>query len=302
MVPADVDWACEGVHKHRPHYGAKRGGLATHRGQGDGPNPSQPRLELPARMVAVIADFVQRGLAAWWAPALAFAAGLVSFASPCVLPLVPGYLTFVIGDQAGPERAGWRRRLLSIALFVLGFSVVFTVIGGFTAGSVARWLKSSVGQRVAGLVVIAFGAFMLLYAFRVGAAWLYREERPLLLRVRPGAASAFPLGMAFAVGWTPCIGPVLGAILTLAAAQGTTGRTLLLLFAYSLGLGLPIFLLGMGMRWGMGASRFISRNYRWIAGAGGLVMATIGILLISGVWVRLLVPLLRLVNRFTPAI
>ena len=105
--------------------------------------------------------------------------------------------------------------------------------------------------------------------------------------------------MAFAVGWTPCIGPVLGAILTLAAAQGTTGRTLLLLFAYSLGLGLPIFLLGMGMRWGMGASRFISRNYRWIAGAGGLVMATIGILLPSGVWVRLLVPLLRLVNIYT---
>ena len=108
--------------------------------------------------------------------------------------------------------------------------------------------------------------------------------------------------MAFAIGWTPCIGPVLGAILTLAAAQGTTGRTLVLLFFYSLGLGLPIFLLGMGMRWALGASRFMSRNYRWIAGTGGVLMATIGVLLISGVWVRLLAPLLRLVNRFTPPI
>jgi cytochrome c-type biogenesis protein len=98
----------------------------------------------------------------------------------------------------------------------------------------------------------------------------------------------------------PCICPVLGAILTLAAAQGTTVRALMLLFFYSLGLGLPIFLLGMGMRWTMDASRLICRNYRWIAGAGGVVMATIGILLITGVWVRLLAPLLRLVNRFTP--
>jgi len=92
------------------------------------------------------------------------------------------------------------------------------------------------------------------------------------------------------------------AILTLAAAQGTTVRTLLLLFFYSLGLGLPIFLLGLGMRWAMGASRFISRNYRWIAGTGGVLMVTIGVLLISGVWVRLLAPLLRLINRFTPPI
>jgi cytochrome c-type biogenesis protein len=149
---------------------------------------------------------------------------------------------------------------------------------------------------------VAFGLFMVLYALRARLPWLYREDRLLLSRVRPGAAGAFPLGMAFAVGWTPCIGPVLGAVLTLAAAQGTTGRTLLLLLFYSLGLGLPIFLLGMGMSWMMGASRFISRNYRWIAGIGGVMMAAIGVLLITGVWVRLLSPLLRLVNRFTPPI
>jgi len=248
----------------------------------------------------MIADIAQRGVLEWWAPLLAFAAGAVSCASPCVLPLVPGYVAFVTGGDSSPE--GARKAALPLLLFIAGFTVVFTFVFGFAASSISRWLRLPTGQRLAGAVVLGFGLFMLLYALRARLPWLYREERPLLLRVRPGAASAFPLGMAFAVGWTPCIGPVLGAILTLAAAQGTTGRTLLLLFAYSLGLGLPIFLLGMGMRWGMGASRFISRNYRWIAGAGGLVMATIGILLISGVWVRLLVPLLRLVNRFTPAI
>jgi len=248
----------------------------------------------------VIADVAQRGVLEWWAPLLAFAAGAVSCASPCVLPLVPGYLAFVTGGGSPAE--GTRRAAGPILLFIAGFTVVFTFVFGFAASSVGRWLRLPTGQRIAGAVVIAFGLFMVLYAFRARVPWLYREERPLLSKVRPGPAGAFPLGMAFAVGWTPCIGPVLGAILTLAAAQGTTGRTLILLFFYSLGLGLPIFLLGMGMSWAMGASRFISRNYRWIAGTGGVLMATIGVLLITGVWVRLLAPLLRLVNRFTPPI
>src|SRR6266566_6652610 len=115
---------------------------------------------------------VTRGVQEWWAPLLAFAAGVVSFASPCVLPLVPGYLSFIAGDQARP-RADWRARLLPTVLFVLGFSVVFTVIGGFTASSVSRWLKSQAGQRVAGVVVLGFGLFMLMYATRLGMAWLY---------------------------------------------------------------------------------------------------------------------------------
>jgi cytochrome c-type biogenesis protein len=250
-------------------------------------------------VIGVIAGVVQHALQSWWAPALAFAAGTVSCASPCVLPLLPGYVAFVAGGQA-PERG--RQTMTPILLFILGFTVVFTFVFGFAAGSVSRWLRLPVGQRLAGSFVFGFGLFMLLYAVGARVPWLYREERPLLSRIQPGKAGAFPLGMAFAIGWTPCIGPVLGAILTLAAAQGGTLRALLLLFLYSLGLGLPILLLGAGMRWVMGASRFISRNYHWIAGAGGAAMMTIGVLLISGLWVRLLVPLLRLVNRFTPAI
>jgi cytochrome c-type biogenesis protein len=248
----------------------------------------------------LIAEIVDTGLRSSWAPALAFAAGTVSCASPCVLPLIPGYVAFVSGGHAPEE--GRRAAALPILLFILGFTIVFTFVFGFAASSFSRWLRLPVGQRIAGAFVLSFGVFMLLYAVRVRVPWLYREGRPILSRLHPGKASALPLGMAFAIGWTPCIGPVLGAVLTLAAAQGATARTLLLLFFYSLGLGLPIFLLGMGMRWGMGTSRFISRNYQWFAGVGGAVMATIGVLLISGVWVRLLVPMLRLVNRFTPAI
>jgi cytochrome c-type biogenesis protein len=234
----------------------------------------------------------------WWGPVLAFAAGVVSFASPCVLPLIPGYLAFVSGG--GSSRG--RRDLAPILLFVLGFTIVFTLLFGFAATSVSRWLRMPAGQRVAGAFVFALGAFMFLYSLRAPIGWLYREGRPLLSRATPGRSGALPLGMAFAVGWTPCIGPVLGSILTLAAAQGGTVRTVILLLSYSLGLGVPIVLLGLGAQWMLGASRFLSRHYHLVARVGGAAMMTIGLLLVSGLWLRLLGPVFRLVNRFTPAI
>jgi len=252
----------------------------------------------------MMADAAQ-GVGKWWGPAIALAAGAVSFISPCVLPLVPGYLAFVAGGEEarGSTSQGARRRqLLPILLFILGFSVVFTVVFGFAASTISGWLKGSVGQKVAGALVLAFGVFLILYALRLGFPWLYREGRPLLARVKPGPAGAFSLGMAFAVGWTPCIGPVLGAILILAESQGGAARAILLLAFYSLGLGIPFFLVGIGIRRLMGMFRFFSRNYHWIAGASGVAMAAIGILLITGAWTKLLDPLLRLVVRFTPVI
>jgi cytochrome c-type biogenesis protein len=243
---------------------------------------------------------VGAGVTDWWGPLLAFAAGLVSFVSPCVLPLVPGYLAFVTGGES-PSRDG-RKPLVPILLFILGFALVFTVIGGFTASALTRWLKSSTGERLAGAIVLAFGVFMLLYALRLGVPWLYREERPFLTRVRPGRAGALPLGMAFAVGWTPCIGPVLGAILTLAANQGSPARSILLLFFYSMGLGVPFLLVGLGVHRLLGALRFFSRNYHWFAGFSGVAMAAIGILLLTGQWNRLIAPLLEEIQRFTPAL
>lgn len=241
---------------------------------------------------------------AWWGPALAFAAGIVSFASPCVLPLVPGYLSFVTGEGAvvQSDRELARRPLLPVLLFILGFSLVFTVVFGFGASAASRFIRSDTGQRVAGAFVIAFGVFMLLYALRARVTWLYREERPLLSRVRPGPAGAFPLGMAFAVGWTPCIGPVLGAVATLALNQGSTVRAVGLLLAYSAGLGLPFFLVGLGVTKMMGAFRFFSRHYRVFAAISGVIMVAIGVLLVTGLWVQLLSPVLNEVNRFSPPI
>jgi cytochrome c-type biogenesis protein len=245
----------------------------------------------------MIADFVQTGLSSWWAPALAFAAGVVSFASPCVFPLVPGYLSFVSGGQADEED----RSVLPILLFIAGFAAVFSALGAFT--QVLRpVLTDPIAVRIAGGVILAFGVIMLLYAFRLGWPGLYAERRPFLTRVRPGPAGAFPLGMAFAAGWTPCIGPVLGGLLTLAAAQGGSVRAAALLFIYSLGLGLPFLLIGLGVRRLLGALSFVKRNYHWIAGASGAVMVVIGVLVMTGLWIRLLAPLLRVINRFQPPV
>jgi cytochrome c-type biogenesis protein len=245
-------------------------------------------------------------LTAWWAPFLAFAAGIVAFASPCVLPLVPGYLSLVTASDAGsgsvpsPKRRT-RPTALPIVLFVAGFSVVFTSLGAF-AGLFVPLVRSSMGQRVAGLVVLGAGVFLLLYALRAGSASLYVERRPLLARIRPGGATAFPLGMAFAAGWTPCIGPVLAGTLALASAQSDPARSALLLFAFSMGLGVPFVLIGLGIGGLMRRLGFFQRHYRAIAGVSGWVLVAIGVLLVTGVWVRIMSPLLRLVNSFEPPI
>jgi cytochrome c-type biogenesis protein len=245
----------------------------------------------------VVADVVQRGLASWWAPALAFAAGVVSFASPCVFPLVPGYLSFVAGGEAKEEQ----RPVGPILLFIAGFATVFTLLGAFT-GSVQKILRSSAGIRISGLIIVAFGVLMILYALRIGSPSLFAERRPLLSKVRPGRVWAFPLGVAFGAGWTPCIGPVLAGVLAIAAAQGGSLRGALLLFTYSAGLGLPFLLVGLGIRRLMGALAFVRRNYHWIAGVSGVVMVTIGTLVATNLWTRVLGPVLRAINRYTPPI
>ena len=245
----------------------------------------------------MLADFVQEGLASWWAPALAFAAGVVSFASPCVFPLVPGYLSFVAGGEAREER----RPLVPILLFIAGFGVVFTLLGAFT-GAMTRILRSPVGIRVSGGVMIGFGVLMVLYALRLGSPSLFTERRPLLERVRPGRAWAFPVGVAFGAGWTPCIGPVLAGVLAIAAAEGGSARGAFLLFWYSAGLGLPFLLVGLGIRRLMGALRVVKRNYHWFAGVSGVVMIGIGVLVATNAWTRLLVPVLRAIERFQPPI
>jgi cytochrome c-type biogenesis protein len=238
-------------------------------------------------------------LSAWWAPGLAFAAGVVSCASPCVLPLLPGYLSFVSAASGREER----RPVIPMLMFVLGFALVFTALGAFSKVFVPVF-RSEWGQRVAGFLVVAIGLMMVLYALRLGSSVLFEERRPLLSRIRPGPVGAVPLGMAFAVGWTPCIGPVLAGILGLALAQGGGAWGAVLLFFYSLGLGLPFVLIGLGVRRLTGALSFVKRNYHWFAGLGGSLLIVIGVLLATNLWVPLLSRLgvLRWVQGFTPPI
>jgi cytochrome c-type biogenesis protein len=242
----------------------------------------------------MIADVVETGLSSWWAPALAFVAGVVSFASPCVLPLVPGYLGFVTGGRA-TEGEG-RRPLVPMLLFILGFTIVFTLLGAF-AGSFVRFFRDPWFQRVAGALVVILGLLMLGYALRRGSPGLYAERRPLLERVRPGTVGALPLGIAFAAGWTPCIGPVLGGILAIAASGGTAKGAGLLL-VYSIGLGLPFLLIGLGVDRLMRALGLIRRHYRVIAGVSGALLVTVGVLVMTGLFRQLIAPL----SRFTPGL
>ena len=243
----------------------------------------------------MIADIVQTGLSSWWAPALAFAAGLVSCLSPCVWPLLPGYVSFITGEQIVGEESGVDRGPLApMLLFILGFTIVFVLLGAFSSTFV-KVFKGTTGQRVGGAIVITFGVLMIGYALRRGSLALYAERRPFLARVRPGTVGAVPLGMAFAAGWTPCIGPVLGSILAI-AASGSTARAVLLLVSYSAGLGVPFLLVGLGVTRFMGAFDWVKRRYTAIAIVSGSLMVVVGVLLFTGEFTRIVAPL---ADRFT---
>jgi cytochrome c-type biogenesis protein len=243
-------------------------------------------------MLAVSTD----ALGQWYAPAVALLAGVVSFASPCVFPLVPGYLSYITGQSILDADVDRRRRLLPIWLFVLGFSVVFTLYGAF-ASTFVQVFKGTLGLRIAGAVVIVIGLVMLAYAFGRGPVWLFADRRPFLGKVQPGVAGAFPLGMAFAAGWTPCLGTILSGILAIAAAQ-SAARGAFLLFVYSLGIGIPFVLLGLGVQWLTGTLGWIKRHYAAIAGVSGALLVVIGVLIATGSFTRIVAPLLR----FTPGL
>src|SRR5215211_3736150 len=206
--------------------------------------------------------------------AVAALAGFVSFASPCVLPLVPGYLSYMSGvsgqdvERRGDRRAG--RVVAGAALFVLGFSLVFVALGA-ALGAVTSWLV------LAGVIRPGF---------------LYRERRLRADKVPGGLAGALPLGMVFGLGWTPCIGPTLGAVLGLAAVGGGGARRgALLLFAYSVGLGVPFLVAALGFRRALGRFPALRARFRLFELAGGGMLVVIGLLLLTGLWDTLLTQL-----------
>lgn len=205
---------------------------------------------------------------------LAFAAGLLSFATPCVLPLVPGYLSAVSGSPVG---AGGRRVLLASLPFVAGFTLVFVALGaaaGAAGGLVGENRRLLLG--VAGVLVVALGfAFMGLLPF----PFLDRLAAPGLVEGARSSGSTALLGAAFAVCAAPCVGPVLGSILALASEGQTVAQGTLLLLVYSAGLALPFLVVGLGFTRALGAFRWLRDRYGVLRVASGALLVAVGLLL-----------------------
>jgi cytochrome c-type biogenesis protein len=221
---------------------------------------------------------------------LALLAGLVSFASPCVLPLVPGYLGYVGGLDSG-EKGGRRRLLLGAALFVLGFSIVFVVFSVLfgTAGLLLRpWLDLII--RIAGVLLIVMGL-----VFIGQVSFLQRTIKPSW-KIATGLGGAPLLGIVFGLGWT------LVAIYTLSLDQGDPVRAALLGVAFCLGLGIPFLLVALGLGWVTASVGWLRRNVRIINIVGGAILVLIGILMVSGLWRALMSELQAVINGFVPAI
>ena len=212
---------------------------------------------------------------------IALLAGLVSFASPCVVPLVPGYLGYVSG-MAGADVASKRARprlVMGVLLFIAGFTLVFLVYTAL-AGAAGAWLRAWQDPitRVLGVVLIVMGL-----VFVGQFTFLQRQFKPSW-RPATGLAGAPLLGIVFGLGWTPCIGPALAAVLTLSLSTESVGRGALLGLAYCVGLGIPFLVVALGFGWVTGSLAFLRRHIRTINLIGGGLLIVIGLVMVSGLW------------------
>jgi len=233
--------------------------------------------------------------ALWLAIPLALAAGLVSFLSPCILPLVPGYLGF-IGGAAGVStgsgaqtatatqaRTQRRRMLLGVLLFIAGFTLVFvaiTALSGTFGAFVLQW--SDLITRIFGALIIVMGFVFL------GFFGFAQREMRLHLQSTTGLVGAPLLGIALGLSWAPCTGPTLGAIVALSFNAGDPWRAALLGVAYSLGLGIPFLLVALGFGWATSATAFIRRHIRTVNIIGGALLILLGVLMVTGVWTQIM--------------
>jgi cytochrome c-type biogenesis protein len=246
------------------------------------------------------------------AAAVAALVGLISFASPCVLPLVPGYLSYVtglVGSGAAPAPAPpsgavipahpsspggtatavrtdvppRARMVLGASLFVLGFTAVFVAFGA-AFGGLGRLMvqHADLLNRVFGVVTIVVGLAFL--------GWLPLLQRTKRLSARPvaGLAGAPLLGIVFGLGWTPCLGPTLSAVYSLAFSEATATRGAILSVAYCIGLGVPFVLVALGARWAVGATSYLRRHARTVTRFGGAVLVLVGLLLLTGAWTEMM--------------
>jgi len=216
----------------------------------------------------------------------AFAAGFLSFVSPCVLPLIPGYISFVSGvsvdemrGDAAPATSRLQVFLTSLA-FVIGFSIVFVALGA-SATAIGKFMfsKLPILSKIAGVILIIFGLHTM-GVFRL--AFLEAEKRVHADRKPAGPLGAMLVGVAFAFGWTPCIGPILGGILAIAGSKNSVGEGITLLAVYSLGLGIPFLLTSLAINQFFGAAKRIRRYYHAIELVSGALLIAIGVLIITG--------------------
>ena len=212
----------------------------------------------------------------------AFGAGLLSFISPCVLPLVPGYLSYISGlslDEMRDAAVARRQVVLSSLAFILGFSIVFVSLGA-AASAIGQFLlaQQAILSRIAGAIVIVFGLHTM-GVLRI--EWLYQEKRVHTSRKPAGFIGATLIGIAFAFGWTPCIGPILAGILAVAGAQETVGEGVRLLSVYSLGLGVPFLATALAINRFFTAMGRIRKHYHKIELVSGGLLVIIGLLIFT---------------------
>ncbi|MDA1337696.1 MAG: sulfite exporter TauE/SafE family protein [bacterium] len=236
----------------------------------------------------------------------AFVAGIITFLAPCTLPLVPGYLSFISGfsiaDLQDPAKAGKARRKIFIngVFFVIGFSVVFIILGSlFGLGGAVFLQYRSIITRIGGVLVIFFGIFLIapaitsltkgkidIFKFPLFRFLIPDRQVRMLGKLKPGSPiSSLALGSTFAVGWTPCVGPVLGAILTFAATSATVAKGAFLLFIFSLGLAIPFLLTALGIGWASKHFTKLGKYLNIVSIVGGAFLIMLGIFMVTDTFV-----------------